>query len=308
VSRREITNLAASVHHRLLARSHATGAEPNDTFLRYALERFLYRLAVSPHASSFMLKGATLFAVWEEDPHRATRDIDLLGFGEDSAEGLNAVFADVCRVSVLDDGMTFDPASIVVADIRQGRTYQGKRVRLAARLGAARYTVQLDIGFGDALAAWGTEITMPTLLDFPAPRLRAYPAEVVVAEKLHAMAQHGMLNSRMKDLYDLQALAARLAFGGESLAEAVRLTFERRGRPIGAELPAPLTPAFAADQVMLQRWAGFLRRNRLEAVDLAVAVERLRAFLLELWDALAGGARFAKDWPPGGPWRDPAGG
>jgi predicted nucleotidyltransferase component of viral defense system len=307
VSTRKITNVAASVHQRLLARSHATGAEPNDTFLRYALERFLYRLAVSPHASSFMLKGATLFTVWEEDPHRATRDIDLLGFGEDSAERLSAVFADVCRVSVPDDGMTFDPASMTVSDIREGQTYQGKRVRLAAKLGTARYAVQIDIGFGDALAAWGTEITMPTLLDFPAPRLRAYPAEAVVAEKLHAMVQHGMLNSRMKDIYDVQALAARLPFDGDSLAEAVRLTFERRGRPVGAELPAPLTPAFAADEVMLQRWAGFLRRNRLEAVDLAVVGQRLSAFLLEPWEALANDGGFALEWPPGGPWRGPAG-
>lgn len=303
MSRRETTNAAASVHHRLLARVRATGADPNDTFLRYALERFLYRLAVSPHASSFMLKGATLFTVWEQDPHRATRDVDLLGFGEDSAERLRGVFADVCRVSVLDDGMIFDPASIAVSDIREGQTYQGKRVRLAAKLGTARYTVQIDVGFGDALAAWDTQITMPTLLDFPAPRLRAYPAEAVVAEKLHAMVQHGMLNSRMKDIYDVQALAARLAFAGERLAGAIRLTFERRGRPIGAELPAPLTAAFATDAVMLQRWAGFLRRNRLEAVELTVAVDRLRAFLLQPWQALAQGGGFAKEWPPGGPWQ-----
>ena len=307
MSGREITNVAASVHHRLLARAHASGADPNDIFLRYALERFLYRLAISPHASSFMLKGATLFAVWEEDPHRATRDVDLLGFGEDSAERLSGVFADVCHAPVPDDGMAFDPVSIAVNDIRQGQAYQGKRVRLAAKLGTVRYTVQIDVGFGDALAAWDTEITMPTLLDFPAPRLRAYPVEAVVAEKLHAMAQHGMLNSRMKDIYDVQALAARLAFDGRSLTEAVRLTFERRGRPIGAELPAPLTAAFAADEVMLQRWAGFLRRNRLDAVELTVAVDRLRAFLLEPWQALGQGGGFAKEWPPGGPWRATSG-
>lgn len=121
------------------------------------------------------------------------------------------------------------------------------------------------------------------------------------------MAQHGMLNSRMKDVYDIQALAVRLAFDGASLAEAVRLTFERRGRPIGSVLPAPLTAEFAADSVMLQRWAGFLRRNRLEALELTVAVGRLRALLLEPWEALVGGGRFAKGWPPGGPWQDPAG-
>jgi len=251
-------------------------------------------------------RGATLFAVWEEEPHRATRDIDLLGFGEDSAERMGAVFADVCRVAVPDDGMIFDPASIVVRDIRDGQTYGGKRVRLAARLGNARLSVQVDIGFGDALAAWDTEVTMPTLLDLPAPRLRAYPAEAVVAEKLHAMAQHGMLNSRMKDIYDVQALAARLAFDGACLAEAVRLTFERRGRLIDADLPAPLTAEFATDEVMLARWRGFLRRNRVESLELADTVEGLRAFLNEPWEALGRRESFARRWPPGGPWQDPA--
>jgi len=303
VSRRPVVNVAASVHDRLLARATTTGADPNDTFLRYVLERFLYRLAVSVHASSFMLKGATLFAVWEAEPHRPTKDVDLLGFGADSAERLRRVFADVCRTVVPDDGVIFDPATITVSDIRQGQVYQGKRVRLAARLGNARFTAQVDVGFGDALAEWETEITLPTLLDFPAPRLRAYPAEAVVAEKLHAMAQHGMLNSRMKDIYDVQALAARLAFEGEKLTEAVRLTFERRGREIGGDLPAPLTAAFAADEVMLQRWAGFLRRNRLESIELSTAVSALGRFLGEPLEALAGGRSYVAEWPPGGPWR-----
>ena len=253
-----------------------------------------------------MLKGATLFVIWEAEPHRATRDVDLLGFGEDSAERLRAIFADVCRQEVEDDGVRFDPDSVRVSDIREGQTYQGKRVLVDGKLGVAALRVQVDVGFGDALAAWDAQVVMPTLLDFPAPRLRAYVAEAVVAEKLHAMAQHGMLNSRMKDIYDVQALAARLEFDGGSLAEAIRLTFERRGWPVGIELPAALTARFAADEVMLLRWAGFLRRNRLEAVDLADAVDALRAFLLEPWVALVRGDGFAKEWPPGGPWQDPA--
>jgi len=147
---------------------------------------------------------------------------------------------------------------------------------------------------------------LPTLLDFPAPRLRAYAVEAVVAEKLHAMMQHGMLNSRMKDVYDVQALAARLVFDGASLTEAIRLTFERRGRPIGADLPAPLTAVFAADEMMLVRWGGFLRRNRLDAAELADVVDALRAFLLEPWEAIGRGDAFLRHWPPGGPWQDPA--
>jgi len=295
--------MGASAFDRLKALTRPPGHDFNLTLTRYACERLLYRLSKSPHADSFMLKGATLFIVWEVEPHRPTRDVDLLGFGEDSAERLRAVFAGVCRQDVQDDGVHFDPGSVAVSDIRAGQTYQGKRILVDGRLGTAKLRVQVDVGFGDALAEWETEITLPTLLDFPAPRLRAYPAEAVVAEKLHAMAQHGMLNSRMKDVYDVQALAARLAFDGEKLTGAVRLTFERRGREIGGDLPAPLTAAFAADEVMLQRWAGFLRRNRLESIELATAVSALGRFLGEPLEALAGARSFVAEWPPGGPWR-----
>jgi len=298
--------MGASAFNRLKALTRSPGQDFNLTLIRYACERLLYRLSQSRHSSSFMLKGATLFVVWEDEPHRATRDIDLLGFGEDSAERLRAVFADVCRQEVQDDGVRFDPASVSVSDILEGRTYQGKRIHVGGTLGTATLSVQVDIGFGDALAKWDVEVTLPTLLDFPAPRLRAYAVEAVVAEKLHAMAQHGMLSSRMKDIYDVQALAARLAFDGASLTEAVRLTFKRRGRPIGAQLPAPLTAVFAADEMMLVRWGGFLRRNRLDAVELSDAVDALRAFLLEPWEAIGRGDAFARHWPPGGPWQDPA--
>jgi len=294
--------MGASAFNRLKALTRTPGQDFNLTLTRYACERLLYRLSQSRHVSSFMLKGATLFVVWEGEPHRPTRDIGLLGFGEDSAERLRSVFADVCRQQVEDDGVVFDADGVTVTDIREGQTYLGKRIHIDGRLGTATLRVQVDVGFGDALAAWDTEVTMPTLLDFPAPRLRAYPAEGVVAEKLHAMAEHGMLNSRMKNIYDVQALAQKLAFDGQSLTEAVRLTFERRGRPVGDQLPAPLTAEFAADEVMLVRWRGFLRRNRLEALDLAAALAGMRAFLVEPWAAIRRGEGFAKRWPPGGPW------
>lgn len=236
--------MGASAFNRLKALSRSPGQDFNLTLVRYGCERLLYRLSQSPHAGSFMLKGATLFTVWEAEPHRPTQDVDLLGFGEDSEERLRGVFEEVCGAAVTSDGMSYDAAGIIVTDIREGLAYQGKRVRVPARLGNARLVVQIDVGFGDALAAWDTEVTLPTLLDFPAPRLRAYPAEAVIAEKLHAMAQHGMPNSRMKDVYDVQALAARLAFEGGALTEAIALTFERRGRPIAADLqrrsPMPL--------------------------------------------------------------------
>ncbi|HJW75896.1 MAG TPA: nucleotidyl transferase AbiEii/AbiGii toxin family protein [Thermoleophilia bacterium] len=265
------------------------------------LERFLYRLSRSRYADSFMLKGAMLFAVWEAEPHRPTRDIDLLGLGEDSSERLVSILADVCTAEVLEDGAIFDAARIGVREIRGGDA-RGRRARVRARLGNARLSVQVDVGFGDLVVPHGQPVELPTLLDFPAPRLRVYPVEAVIAEKLHAMAEHGMLSSRMKDIYDAVALAERLEFDGSRLCAAVRATFESRGRPAG-EIPAPLTEEFAADAGALARWNAFMRRNRLSALDLATAVERARAFLLEPLAALLADEAFAKHWSPGGPWQ-----
>jgi predicted nucleotidyltransferase component of viral defense system len=295
-------NLAASVHRRLLNRVQEDDLNPNETFQRYALERFLYRLSRSPHAESFMLKGAMLFAVWEDEPHRPTRDIDLLGFGDDSAERMHSVFADVCQTEVEPDGVSFDPASVTVEDIREAQDYQGKRVIVKGRLGNARLQVQIDVGFGDILVHWDQRVTYPTLLDFPAPDLRAYPAEAVIAEKLHAMVQHGMLNSRMKDLYDVYVLSRRLGFSGLELTGAVTATFGERRAALGDGPPAPLTPEFAADPTMQARWRGFLRRNRLEPLDLVEVVGGLSAFLGEPLEAIMIGRRFESEWPAGGPW------
>jgi predicted nucleotidyltransferase component of viral defense system len=297
------TNMAASVHRRLLDRVAERGENPNETLQRYVLERFLYRLSRSAHATSLMLKGAMLFAIWEDEPHRATRDIDLLGFGEDSAERMLAVFADVCTTPVEDDGVSFDAASVAVSEIRERQIYQGKRVTVNGRLGNARLRVQVDIGFGDCLVHHDEVVEYPTLLGSPAPRLRAYPVEAVVAEKLHAMAEHGMLNSRMKDLFDVYALSQRLGFDGKELTAAIAATFGRRNTvPLDGVL-APLTAGFSADPLIGSRWRGFVTKNRLEVPALAEVCEALGLFLNQPLATLAEGRLLDKRWRPGGPWQ-----
>ncbi len=302
MSDRAPTDLPASVARRLKNQAQHKGQEVARAFERFALERFLYRLSVSDHRDQFVLKGAMLFALWEDEPHRPTRDIDLLGFGEDSAERMARVFIDVCTVHAEPDGLVFDPASVTVSDIRVGQTYQGKHVEIAGRMGKTRLPVRVDIGFGDALTAPGPMADYPTLLDFPAPRLRVYPAAAVVAEKVHAMVEHGMLNSRMKDLYDLTALPARLSFAGEELVAALHATFGRRGTTLSERLPAPLTQEFATDATKLAQWRGFLRRTRLAEAELGEVVAALRRFLAEPYLAAARGEPFVKHWPAGGPW------
>jgi len=100
-------NVGASVRQRLLNLAHARGQPMELLLTRYALERLLHRLGLSPHRERFVLKGAMLLATWFDEPHRATRDVDLLGFGEAAADALLDTFREIMAVEV-DDGVIFD--------------------------------------------------------------------------------------------------------------------------------------------------------------------------------------------------------
>ncbi len=242
---------------------------------------------------------------WLGETTRPTRDIDLLGFGDQTAGSLAGIFAELCAIEVAPDGMTFDPGSIRVAPIRPEDAYGGNRVALLARLGSARLRVQVDVGIGDAVTPQPEWLEYPSLLDLPRPRLRAYRRETAIAEKLHAMVVLGSKNSRMRDFFDVQALAARESFDGELLANAIRATFERRKIPLPGGAPLALSPHFALIGGKPEQWAGFVRRSRPGmAVDgLGEVVEQIRAFLGPVLTAMATGRPFQSSWPPGGPWR-----
>jgi hypothetical protein len=308
MKRREPTDLAASVRQRLLDISRRTKTDANLIWTRYAVERLLYRLASSEHAREFALKGAMLFSVWTRQPYRPTLDLDLLGFGEDSAERVVGIFRRLCGLEVEPDGLIFDAESVRAEPIRADQEYQGQRVALVARLGKARIPLQVDIGFGDVVTPRAEQAVYPTLLDFPAPHIRACTRETVVAEKLQAMIALGIANSRMKDFYDLHVLARDFAFEGRALSSAIQATFERRRTPVPAGVPLALSDDFAADRAKTIQWNAFLRKGGLQDLvpSLAEVVAHLRGFLLPPLSSLAAGdlpSVFEMTWARGGPWR-----
>ena len=297
-------NLAASIHRRLLNGARERGEDPQFVAQRYAAERFLYRLGESQQREQFVLKGAMLFAMWGGSAYRPTRDLDFTGYGSNDIDAVMDRIKEVCTIAVPDDGMLFDTGSLSVEPIREDLEYGGVRVVFDARLGGAQFRMQLDIGFGNAIEPGAVEARYPTLLDAPAPRIRAYPPEAVVAEKLHAMVVLGERNSRYKDFYDLHVIARQFAFDGSILARAIRATFERRNTEISIELPAALAPRFYADATRAEQWRAYLTRNALPGApaDFGAAGELLQAFLVPLWSANAAQVPFTQVWQPGGLW------
>ncbi|MBU1750048.1 MAG: nucleotidyl transferase AbiEii/AbiGii toxin family protein [Chloroflexi bacterium] len=305
MSKADPANVAASVRQRLLNLSRARGEEFNLVLTRYATERLLYRLAQSPYADRFVLKGALLFALWMERPHRPTRDLDLLGYGDSSREALLGLFREVCGTAVEADGLVFDLDTIRVSEIRAHQEYGGQRVELIAWLGKARIAVQIDVGFGDAVTPAAEEMDYPTLLAMPAPRLRVYPKETVIAEKLQAMVALGILNSRMKDFYDVWMMCRAFAFDGRVLVQAVRSTFERRRTALPATPPVALTTALAQEPDKNVQWQAFLSRNRLDrdGAEFGQVIAELAVFLLPVLAAAARWEAFDYTWPAGGHWQ-----
>lgn len=303
MSPKPIKDMAASVHQRLLNRARESNRPFNELLQYYSMERFLYRLSKSPHADKFILKGALMLVAWKAPLSRPTMDIDLLGRLKNDLEGVGKVIGQVCGEKVSDDGVEFDRSSVQTRRINEDADYQGVRAKIRGRLGNARLALQIDIGFGDSVVPKAASLEYPTLLAFPAPKLRGYTRESAVAEKFEAMTKLGLLNSRMKDFFDIWLLGRQFNFDGALLGKAIRRTFENRGTEVDPETVA-LTGTFADDPPKKIQWRAFLRRSRLENApgELGEVVQFVAQFLRPVASKLARDESLSGTWRAPGPW------
>lgn len=304
MTRKEPKNLAHSIFQRLLNLAKERGDDFNLMLQRYGMERFLRRLGASPHSGSFILKGASLFLVWEGRSYRVTKDADFLGFGQPSPEAMATVFKEICATPVEADGLRFSPDGISTEEIREGQGYGGVRVSIIGLLGNARINLQVDVGFGDAVIPAPEQVELPSLLDMPKAQLRAYTKYSVVAEKFDAMIRLGLANSRMKDFYDIWVMSKMFEFDGVTLLASLKGTFERRGTVIPECVPLALSKEFAEWKGKAELWNAFLKRVKAsenpESLEAAIAV--LSVFLLPPLDALRKGDAFELSWLKKGRW------
>jgi predicted nucleotidyltransferase component of viral defense system len=304
MSGQETGGWAESIRQRLRNKLRALGEDVALGLQRYAVERFLYRLGRSRHRERFVLKGATLFAIWGT-AYRPTRDIDFTGYGSPVPQDVIGAFREICDTPDEVDPLVFDSATITSEPIRDGSEYDGLRIRIRVRLGVSDIPIQVDIGFGNAIVPGPEEREFRTILGDPPPRILAYPPESVVAEKLHAMVTLGERNSRYKDFYDLYAMAGAFRFERSTLVQAVSATFKRRATPVQVALPSALAAPFYSDPSRAKQWRAYVGRNRLTdaPADFLQVGERLGAFLQPIWADLRFDGVHSGDWPTGGPWR-----
>ena len=274
-----IKNMGASVRSRLLTLSKERRQPFQLVLTYYVLERLLYRLSETKHRERFILKGAMLLTKWFEDPLRPTKDLDFLGFGSDDQQEIVGAFQEICAVR-FEDGVVFDADSVQIDRIREEAEYGGLRITANATVDQARIRVVIDIAFGDSVEPGLQEMDLPVLLDFPAPHLRAYARETVIAEKFQAMVMLGRANSRMKDLYDIWVLSRTFEFKNGKLPRAVAATFARRKTEIPREPPDALTSDFANDPGKVQQWNSFVADVAFQPGTLADVIKDLAEFLM----------------------------
>lgn len=265
-------NQAASIKQRLLNLARKEGRVYEVVLVRYALERLLYRLSISDHGDRFILKGGMLVTLWIEGGNRETRDADFLGSGDASVESLKATFAEIMAMNA-DDGLVFDIETLTATTIREDMEYEGVRLRTTTFLEKSRIPVTIDIGFGDAIAAGAQPFAYPSLLGMEMPRIRTYPPATVVAEKFQAMVALGVANGRMKDYFDLWAIARAVPVSDGELDAAIRATFERRRTAVPSERPPGLSKALSADEVKQRQWRAYAQSIDLPDLSLEEVVD-----------------------------------
>lgn len=293
-----VTNMGHSVRVRLKNLAKAGHRDVAYLFQRYAFERFYWRIGKSPFADRFILKGAFLFILWMGPMFRVTQDTDLESTLRPDLDGMKAVFAEIASLAAEhDDGVRYDVASIETSEIKTLDEYKGVRVRFNAFIERARIPLQFDIGFGDSVFPKPQVAEYPALLGGERPRLKVYPQYTVVSEKVSAMIDRGMDNTRLKDYFDIWALTETFAFDLGLLATAFARTLGRKGIPVPGDWPDGLTDAYAANAMKISQWNAFLRKTQpqVRPDSLAGAVERIRTFLAPV---LEGEDRPHLAWSP----------
>ena len=294
-------NLPASVRQRILNRAKSDRRPFNELLQYYAMERFLYRLSQSAHADRFILKGALMLRVWRSPELRPTMDIDMLGRTSNKEADIIAQIRDILSMDVEADGLAFDADSIQTERITEDADYEGIRIRFRGALDSARINMQVDIGFGDVVYPEPEKAELPTMLDSPAPRLLCYSRESSIAEKFEAMVKLGVLNSRMKDFYDIWLLSRQFDFDGAKLAEAIRLTFERRSTALPTKIEAFTESFIDAKQI---QWTTFWKRLQQDHVPVSFreVTTAVDGFLVPVVAAISSGKPSPTNWIASGQW------
>lgn len=303
--KKNIINMQASVRAQLQNKAKEANRPFAEMLQYYSMERFLYRLGKSQYASHFILKGALMFTAWNIPQRRTTLDIDFLARFDNQVDSIEKAIKDICKIKVVPDGLIYDTETVKGIRIKEDADYEGVRVKFVGFLERARIPMQMDIGFGDIVYPRPKIFDYPVILDLPKPHLKGYPLESVVSEKFEAMVKLGLLNSRMKDFFDIWLMMRQFDFNGLNLTEALKRTFQHRKTDLPQKRPLFAEEIYddKSDRQIL--WTAFLKKGdiKLAPDKLSATAKAIEKFLIKPLDAIHRGLEFKKSWKASGTWK-----
>jgi hypothetical protein len=261
----------------------------------YVLERWLARLAASPHANTFVLKGGLLLAVF--DARRSTADADLLArhLANDQDTITNRVKTIAQVVLAEDDGVEYLADTAIAEAIRDDADYTGVRVAMNCHVSTAAVKLRLDINVGDPVTPAPQRIELPSQRpDIPAVPLLGYPLETVLAEKTSTAIALGEANTRVRDYADLHTLTGRHAVSYATMRAALQATASHRGvtlRPLSTVIGDLAT-------IRQTTYHAFRRRLGPDGTHLPADLADVVADLIRFIDPLTDDGEPATIWDP----------
>jgi len=303
--RNNIKNIQASVRAQLQNKAKESNSPFAEVLQYYGMERFLYRISKSEYVNKFILKGALLFDVWQLKERRTTLDIDFLARFDNRIASIEKVIKTFCKVAVVPDGLAFDSETVKGQRIKEEAEYEGVRVKFVGFLDRSRVPMQIDVGFGDSIYPRPKTIEYPVILDFPKPKLKGYSLESVISEKFEAMIKLGLLNSRMKDFYDIWLMKRQFDFNGLNLSEAIKRTFTHRRTDLPKKRPIFAEEIYDEKSDRQTLWKAFLKKGDIKNVPekLAITAVEIENFLIKPITAVNKAQKFDGQWKAPGPWK-----
>lgn len=270
-------SLEESIYSRLKNVAKQRKRPVQEVFKYYAMERFLYRLSVSSHQSSFYLKGGLMLMVWDPMSHRATVDIDLLAKTSNSIANLQKIINEICAIEVVPDGLAFASETLKLTEAQLEAEYHGISAAFSAQLFTAKLPMRIDFGFSDTILPHPAKVKYPTLLDLPAPELKGYTPQTSIAEKFESIIRLGFANTRMKDFYDIWLLIQQFDFDRKELQAIIYQVLKNRGTVIEAS-PSAFLESFYNNPIKKDKWNAFLRDISHQTISLENVIKDLKVF------------------------------
>ena len=260
---------ASSIRGKIYNFAKKSNIPGSKMYIRYFLERLLYRIMNSKYKNNFIIRGSSLLYIYNSEKARQTKDLDFMGVGIDnSLNYMEKAFKEIISVQCPEDCVEFLPETLKVEKIQSDKLYSSVRVSMVATLQTMREKVSLDIGFDDVITPEAKLFKYPIILkDIPGFDVRSYTIETSLAEKVETIISRGDDNTRMKDYYDIWYILTNIGVDENVFRNALINTFSHRNTEFN-DASVVFDIDFYLNTERNKLWIAFMKKSEIPFISL----------------------------------------